>query len=100
MRFRDLLCDSDFCCRVSLVAGPELFFSPEVLAYDLRNHGDSEKRLPAGFGEIEYMDPWHNLFSTRFQSPFDWLKNIEIRRKNPIHNKHLGLVDTRTLFFV
>lgn len=27
-----------------------------VLAYDLRNHGDSEKRLPAGFGEIEYMD--------------------------------------------
>mmetsp|Transcript_68529 Transcript_68529/g.107859 ORF Transcript_68529/g.107859 Transcript_68529/m.107859 type:complete len:370 (+) Transcript_68529:58-1167(+) len=27
-----------------------------VVAYDLRNHGDSEKRLPAGFGEIEYMD--------------------------------------------
>ena len=27
-----------------------------VFAYDLRNHGDSEKRLPSGFGEIEYMD--------------------------------------------
>ncbi|CAK9117435.1 unnamed protein product [Durusdinium trenchii] len=27
-----------------------------VLAYDLRNHGESEKKLPSGFGEIEYMD--------------------------------------------
>ncbi|CAE7198394.1 unnamed protein product [Symbiodinium natans] len=27
-----------------------------VVAYDLRNHGESEKRLPSGFGEIEYMD--------------------------------------------
>ena len=27
-----------------------------VFAYDLRNHGESEKRLPSGFGEIEYMD--------------------------------------------
>ena len=27
-----------------------------VVAYDLRNHGDSERRLPSGFGEIEFMD--------------------------------------------
>lgn len=27
-----------------------------VIAYDLRNHGDSERRLPAGWGEIEFMD--------------------------------------------
>ncbi|CAE7761653.1 unnamed protein product [Symbiodinium pilosum] len=27
-----------------------------VVAYDLRNHGDSERRLPAGFGETEFMD--------------------------------------------
>jgi len=27
-----------------------------VVAYDLRNHGESEKRLPSGFGEIEFMD--------------------------------------------
>lgn len=27
-----------------------------VVAYDLRNHGDSEKRLPSGFGEVEFMD--------------------------------------------
>ena len=26
------------------------------MAYDLRNHGESEKRLPSAFGEIEYLE--------------------------------------------
>lgn len=29
-----------------------------VIAYDLRNHGESEKRLPAAYGEVEFMDAW------------------------------------------
>merc|ERR1712137_538100 len=29
-----------------------------VIAYDLRNHGESEKRLPATYGEVEFMDAW------------------------------------------
>mmetsp|Transcript_19407 Transcript_19407/g.62249 ORF Transcript_19407/g.62249 Transcript_19407/m.62249 type:complete len:324 (+) Transcript_19407:317-1288(+) len=27
-----------------------------VLAFDMRNHGDSERRLPSGWGVVEYMD--------------------------------------------
>ncbi|CAE7763826.1 unnamed protein product, partial [Symbiodinium sp. CCMP2456] len=27
-----------------------------VVAYDLRNHGESESKLPSGFGEVEFMD--------------------------------------------
>eukprot|EP00966_Prymnesium_polylepis_P169183 3911904-Prymnesium_polylepis.1 len=27
-----------------------------VLTWDMRNHGHSEKKLPSGWGEIEYMD--------------------------------------------